>query len=270
MNAKKLILGIIIGSIFGVIVVLIMVIVYNKSREEQRKGIQLVTNDSLPADEIHKQQILVYGDYINLDSTDYILIPLGMKTIESEEIRGLKSKSSDEYIAYDESFTNYKYNFYSLNFSNYNNIIFFNKKTDDTHLLLKEPAIITQFYFPYYNKEYSGPKYWFLLFGVRNHDSNADGYINTDDAETVYITDLSGSNKVQITPDNSQLIDWFIDEESNNILMKIREDSNKDGKYTFHDDIEILKTSILNSSIGTQIINESMRKDIMKILNKIK
>jgi len=270
MNVKKLFLGIIIGGIFGVIVVLIMVIVYNKSRDEQRKGIQLVNNDSTSTDEVRTQQILVYGDYINLDSTDFLLIPLGMKTVESENNRGLKSKSEEEYVAYDESFKSYKYNFYSLNFGNYNNIIFFNKKTDSTHLLMKEPAIITQFYFPYYNEEYKGEKYWFLLFGVKDHDSNTDGYINSDDAETIYITDLSGNNRTQITPDNTQLIDWFIDEESNNILMKIREDSNKDGKFTFHDDIEIIKTPIINPSVGVQIINDAMRKDIKKILNKIK
>jgi hypothetical protein len=168
------------------------------------------------------------------------------------------------------NFQSYKYNFYSLNFENCNNIIFYNKKTEDTHLLLQKPAIISQFYFPYYDKEYTGKRYWFILLGIREDDSNADGYINGDDAEKVYVADLSGANMIQVTPDNTQLIDWYIDKATNNILMKVRYDSNNDQKFNNYDDVDILKTKIDNLSEGSPIINKEIKNNIQGILNKIK
>jgi len=269
MNGKKLVLGIIIGGIFGVIVVLIMVIAYDRNKNKKQDGFQIVA-DSISNEQVKLQQILVYGDYANLDSTDYLLIPLGMQTVEIDEGRRVKSKSAEEYLPYDESFKSYKYNFSSFNFTDYNNIVFYNKKTDSTHILLYTPAIISQFYFPCSNENYTGKKYWFLLMAVREIDTNTDGYINSLDEENVYIADMNGKNKVQISPNKSQLIDWFVDEETNSVLLKIREDSNKDNMFTVLDDIEIVKISIYAPGIGKEIISKKLKMDISRILRKIK
>lgn len=268
---KKLALGIIIGGVVGAVLILLVIVLFEKGRSHEQDGLRLVTNDSIGNNEPKKQQVLVYGDYMDLDSTDYLLIPLGMKTLENVNDGGLRSKSNDEYAgSYSGSYRSYKYNFYTLDFGNCNNIIFYNKKNEETHLLLQNPAIISQFYFPYYNKDYIGGKYYFILLGIREDDSNADGYINTEDAEKVYIADLSGKNLIQVTPDNTQLVDWFIDPSTNNILMKIRYDSNKDQKFNYYDDIEILKTSIKNPSVGKQIISKEIKDNIKKILKRIK
>jgi hypothetical protein len=267
---KKLILGIVIGGIVGAVLILLVIVVFNKARTDNREGIQLVTNDSTATHNQKNQQLLVYGEYMDLDSTDYLLIPLGMKTAEDVEDKGLRSKSADEYSSYTGSYRSYKYNFYSLDFGNCNNIIFYNKRTDETHLLLQKPAIVSQFYFPYYNKEYTGDKYYFILLGIREDDSNADGYINSEDAERVYLADLSGKNMVQITPDNTQLVDWFIDPATNNILMKVRLDTNKDQKFNYYDEIEIMKTSISAPAQGKVIIGDEIKSKIRKILEKIK
>ncbi|HEY0029633.1 MAG TPA: hypothetical protein VGC65_02655 [Bacteroidia bacterium] len=269
---KRLVLGIVIGGIVGAVLILLVITLFNKNRSGSEEGLRLVANDSTSNNnDVKKQQMLVYGDYMDLDSTDYLLIPLGMKTIDEKENRGLRSKSSDEYEeSTSGSYRSYKYNFYSLDFGNCNNIIFYNKKTEETHLLLQKPAIISQFYFPYYDKEYVGEKYYFLLLGIRGEDTNLDGYINSEDAERICIADLSGQNLVQVTPNNTQLVDWFIDASTNTILMKVRFDSNKDQKYNYYDEIEILKTSINAPATGTIIINQDIKDNIKKILDKIK
>ncbi len=269
---KRLALGIIIGGIVGAVLILIIIVVFDTNKRKGQEGLRLVTKDSAKTSEPKKQQLLVYGEYMNLDSTHYLLIPLGMKTDEDQENRLLKNKSSDYYSSesYSGSYRSYKYNFYSLDFGNCNNIIFYNKKTDETHLLLQKPAVISEFYFPYYSKEYTAKKYWFLLLGIHEEDTNEDGYINDEDAEKVYISDLSGMNMIQITPDNSQLIDWYIDESTNNILMKVRIDSNNDKRYSSADDIEILKTAISSPEQGKAIIGEEIKDNIKKILEQIK
>ncbi len=266
---KKLILATLTGGIVGAVLILLFMFLFETNKRHEQEGLRLVTNDSTETQE-RKQQVLVYGDYTDLDSTDYLLIPLGMKTLENQ--RGLHSKvaSSSDEASDISSFQSYKYNFYSMSFENCNNIIFYNKKTEDTHLLLQKPAIISQFYFPYYDKEYIGKRYWFILLGIREDDSNADGYINAEDAEKVYVANLSGANMIQVTPDNTQLVDWYIDSSTNNILMKVRYDSNKDQKFNNYDDVDILKTKIDNLSQGTPIINKEIKNNIQGILKKIK
>lgn len=271
MNTKRLVLGIVVGGIVGAVLVLLVMVLFENNRSDNKGGLRLVTNDSTATTDPKNQQILVYGDYMDLDSTDYLLIPLGMKVVDGKEDRGLRSKSSDEYSdSYSGSYSSYKYNFYSLNFGNCNNIIFYNKKNDETHLLLQKPAIISQFYFPYYDKEYTGDKYYFILLGIREDDTNLDGYINVEDAETVYLSDLSGKTMFKITPENTQLVDWFIDMPTNNILMKVRYDSNKDRKFNYYDEIEILKTSIGSPVEAKKIIGKEIKANIKKILDKIK
>jgi hypothetical protein len=269
---KRLIFGIVIGGIVGAVLILLVLALF-KSNTSDKGGLRLVTSDSTAVNNDKKnQQILVYGDYMDLDSTDYLLIPLGMKTIDSKEEKGgLRSKSSSEYLESDaRGFSRYKYNFYSLNFGNCNNIIFYNKKNDETHLMLQHPAIVSQFYFPYYDKDYIAEKFYFILLGIREDDTNLDGYINSDDAEKVYIADLSGKNMIQISPNQTQLVDWFIDVTTNNILMKVRFDSNKDRKFDYYDEIEILKTSIDSPTEGKKIIGTEIKANIKKILDRIK
>ena len=273
---KKLVLATLTGGIVGAIIILLFMFVFDTNRKHEEVGLRLVSNDSIENAKDRKEKILVYGDYKDLDSTDYMLIPLGMKTLESQKRNNSKTSditgtsASSEIEENPEGNQNYKYNFHSISFEDCNNIIFYNKKTEETHLLLQKPAIISEFYFPFPNKAYKGKKYSFLLLGVREDDTNADGYINDEDAEKIYTADLSGANMIQISPDNTQLVDWYIDSTTNNILLKVRFDNKKKKKFNYYDDVDILKTQIGNFSKAQPIINPEIKKNIEGILNKIK
>ena len=108
------------------------------------------------------------------------------------------------------------------------------------------------------------------MLGIHEDDSNTDGYINGEDAEKVYAADLSGANMIQITPDNTQLVDWYIDSVTTNIFLKVRHDSNKDQRFNYYDDVEILKAQIGNFAQGRAIINDEIKSNIQGILKKIK
>lgn len=274
---KKLAIATLTGGIVGAVIILLFMFVFDINKRNKEDGLRLVTNDSTENAKDHKEKMLMYGDYMDLDSTDYMLIPLGMKNLESQKRMSSKMSAvrpaSVEVPETEEKIVDYetsKYNFYALAFGNCNNIIFYNKKSEETHLLLQKPAIISEFYFPYSYKNYKWKKYSFLLLGIREDDTNADGYINDEDAEKVYTADLSGANMIQITPDNTQLMDWSIDSTTNNVLLKVRFDSNKDQKFNDYDDTDILKTQIGNFSKGQPIINTEIKKNIQSILNKIK
>ncbi len=267
---KKLVLATITGGIVGAVIILFFMFVFDINKRHKEEGLRLVSNDSTENnDQNRKRKVLVYGDYKDLDSTDYLLIPLGMKTMDSRSMSS-KAASSNYNSTAITTYQNFKYNFYSLSFEDCNNIIFYNRKTEETHLLLQKPAIISKFYFPYYDKQYKGRKYWFILLGIHEDDSNTDGYINSEDAEKVYVADLSGANMIQITPDNTQLIDWYVDSTTSNILMKVIFDNNHDQKFNYYDDVEILKTQIGNLAEGRAIINDDIKDNIQGILKKIK
>jgi hypothetical protein len=268
---KKLLLATITGGIVGAVIILFFMFVFEINKRSEEEGLRLVTNDSTETNNDRKQKVLVYGDYKDLDSTDYLLIPLGMKTLESQKNMQAKTASaSDDNSSGITTYQNFKYNFYSLDFEDCNNIIFYNKQTEETHLLLQKPAIISKFYFPFYSRESTEKKYRFILVATHEDDSNTDGYINTEDAERVYVADLSGANMIQINPDNTQLMDWYIDSTTNNILMKVRYDSNNDHRFNYYDDVEILKTKIDNLAEGRAIINNEIKSNIQSILKKIK
>jgi|SRR3954471_1542778 hypothetical protein len=277
---KKLALATLTGGIVGAIIILLFMFVFDVNKKHEEEGLRLVSNDSTENAKDRKEKMLVYGDYKDLDSTDYMLIPLGVKTLETQKRMTSKTSAAiatssatakeDTEQEPQGDYQNYKYNFYSLTFGNCNNIIFYNKKTEETHLLLQKPAIISEFYFPYPIKKYKWKKYSFLLLGIREDDTNADGYINDEDAEKIYTADLSGANMIQINPDNTQLMNWYIDSTTNNILLQVRYDSNKDQKFNYYDDVDILKTQIGNFSTGQPIINTEIKNNIQSILNKIK
>ena len=63
---NKLILGIIVGGVVGALLVLIFLVFIDGKTNKNRTGIQLVTTDSTKAEEAKNQQVLVYGDYMDL------------------------------------------------------------------------------------------------------------------------------------------------------------------------------------------------------------
>ena len=269
---RKLVLATITGGIVGAVIILLFMFVFDINKRHEEEGLRLVSNDSTDNTIDRKQKVLMYGEYKDLDSTDYLLIPLGMKTLDNP--RGMRSKASISSSGNENTnagnYRNFRYNFYSLTFEECNNIIFYNKKTEETHLLLQKPAIISRFYFPYYDKEYKDKKYWFILVGIHEDDSNTDGYINGEDAEKIYAADLAGANLIQITPDNTQLDDWYIEGSTNSVLLKVRHDSNNDQKFNDYDEVEILKVQIGNFAQGRAIINSEIKNNIQGILKKIK
>ena len=247
------------------------------SKNRHQGGLQLSSADSTThaaenTDEQKPVQAIVYGSFEDLDSTDYMLIPLGLRTIsdDSRTIAITKSLYSSGDVNSNRSYSEKsKYNFSRLTMNSCNNIIFYNKKTEETHLLLDKPAIISDFYFPTYTEDYKTKKYYFLLFGIRDTDSNKDGFINENDAEKVYMSDMSGKNMTQITPDHTQLTDWFIDIATNNIMLVVRTDSNSDKKFDVKDEILIMKASITQPAMARDIINQDIKNSIKKILGQI-
>lgn len=139
----------------------------------------------------------------------------------------------------------------------YTNIIFYHKLSGKSHLLLGRKALIREVDFvssPYKNNK----NMLFLILSMIEKDTNGDGYLTWDDGQIGYLSDLSGKNLQQITPENTNLINWYFDHNSKTLFLDITKDTNKDNKFTTQDETSFLKVSINKPDIATEIISNDI------------
>ncbi len=200
-------------------------------------------------DEQKSQPNIVYGDLILKEQSDYLMIPVSIK--DNNQNRGSYLDSS--------AYSDKEIQLY--------NIIFSHKINGNTNLLLNKKAIITSFDF-LEKKEEGKPSTRFWLYRIIENDTNKDNKLNSQDAIIGYISDSSGRNLQQITPNNTQLISWTIVQSVGAIFLKITEDSDNDKKFTERDNINFIKVNLNKPAIGTEIISDKIEQQIKSYILK--
>ena len=228
-----------------------------------KKRNSIVVDQRKPKD--ISEKVLVYYNPVISDFSEYIMIPVGFKNIAESRLSKIGSYSSyGSSGSYSVSGIYYKYR------GLFNNIVFKNKNQQDTFLLLDKKALITCFYYPYkYCKEKDADVPKFLMFSVIEKDTNGDNLINDDDAENIYLANMSGKNMKRVNPENTKLINWTLNRKDKKIYLRLRTDSNLDKKFTKNDKMEIIVTDVENPSLEPVfLINEETKQKIRKILEK--
>lgn len=191
------------------------------------------------------EQNLVYGELIVKEQSDYLMIPVG-----------LTDKNQDRLYSYEN-----RYNYY------YNNIIFYRKKDGETNILLNKKAIINGFDLLEEKKAgKSSSRYW--LYQIIDSDTNGDQKLDTQDAKIGYLSDLSGNNLQQITPNNSQILNWTLVQSAGTIFIKILKDSDNDRKFTEKDETNFIRVNLDKPVIGSEIISDEIEQKIKSLLVK--
>ncbi|TAE60827.1 MAG: hypothetical protein EAZ87_04330 [Nostocales cyanobacterium] len=192
---------------------------------------------------------ITYGDLIIQKSSDYIMIPVNLPDQEQDANLDLNLSRS-----------------YERDKKTYN-MIFYHQKTGETQLLLDKKAIIKDYkLLEIKSKDKPNKEFW--LFQIIDKDTNKDQKLNNQDAVIGYISDLSGKNFKQITPDNTQLINWVILPSENAILLKIIKDSNQDLKFTDPDNTNFVRVNLEKPEIGKEIIPNELESKIKSYVIK--
>lgn len=190
-----------------------------------------------------------YGELIIKEQSDYLMIPV----ISTEQ----KSEKN----------TNYSL---SRSYEKYNliyNFIFYHKQDQSNHLLFKKKVIINSFDFLETKLAGKTPtRLW--LYRVIEQDTNGDNKLNYEDAIVGYISDLSGKNLIQVTPNNTQIQNFVIIPSQNALLLKIIKDSDKDKKFTAKDKTNFLRVSLDKPAMGTEIISEQIEQESKSYISK--
>jgi hypothetical protein len=192
-----------------------------------------------------------YGELIIKEQSDYLMIPVNVNepNQDKESVLDLSSRS------------------YKRDNSRLYNLVFYRKQDGETHLLLNKKAIINSFDF-LETKTTGKPPTRFWLYRIIDQDTNQDQTLNPDDAIIGYISDLSGKNFQQITPNKSQILTWVVLPSQNAIFIKILKDSNNDNKFTSEDQTNFVRVSLEQPNIGSEIISEQLEKQIKSYLQQ--
>jgi hypothetical protein len=111
------------------------------------------------------------------------------------------------------------------------------------------------------NAEPNKPTNKFMLLEIRK-DTNAGEKNPQKYAIAAYLADASGKNVTQITPSNTTVVSWHLDNTLGFLLFKVIEDSNQDRKFDEKDDTRFIRVNLNDIKIGSDIITEPMRKQI--------
>ncbi|MDZ7962807.1 MAG: hypothetical protein RMY34_33900 [Aulosira sp. DedQUE10] len=208
----------------------------NSNRRIEQKQVK-ATQEQKP------QENITYGDLIIKEQSDYLMIPVTL-------LEEYQEKDSNYSISRSSGRENKLYNF-----------IFYHKPDGESHLLLNKKAVITSYDF-LETKLAGKPLTRFWLYRILEQDTNADKKLNNADAIVGYISDLSGRNLLQITPNNTQLLNWVIVPSQNALFIKILKDSDNDKKFTEKDKTNFIRVNLDKPAMGTEIISDAIEQEI--------
>ncbi|WP_414573287.1 hypothetical protein [Nostoc sp. CCY 9925] len=200
-------------------------------------------------DKAKSESNIIYGNLVIKEQSDYLMIPVNFPDQDREKENNLSLSRS-----YERS-------------NNLYNIIFYNKQDGEAHLLLNKKAVINSFELLEV-KAANKPITRVWLYKILDQDTNADKKVNADDAIVGYISDLSGKNLQQITPNNTQIINWVVVPSQNAIFIKIIKDSNNDKKFTGTDNTNFVRVNLDRPAIGTEIISDRLEQEIKSYILK--
>ena len=193
---------------------------------------------------------LLVNNPIVLDSSDWVLYPLTLEELEETEM-GFKSSSYSRQHAYW-------------------NISFYNSRTKETRLLSDSLKMLINSISPKNNviiqseirkKENEG----LIYYSITTKDFNLDGKLNSDDPKYLFISEPSGQDFKQVSPDNFDLLNWQTIRESNKILIQARKDLNNDKEFDSDDETVPFIYGIDNQKIE-QIFGDEFNLKTKKLL----
>lgn len=138
------------------------------------------------------------------------------------------------------------------------NLVFYDFVADNSFKLFNQETYIAylRYYQNYSGRDKRNPgivKNW-ILYCVKNVDSNKDGKIDSDDPDILYSSDIHGKNLKQLTTEQESVASIHVYHDQGFALLTMQRDSDKDGSYKT-DDKEYfhIKLDLATLSLGKKI-----------------
>ncbi len=205
------------------------------------------SNSSVQTDPTEKLNVQI-ENFSEIDTSGIFIFPLRMG----------ESKSRSE-----------SYEYKDMPYSSYWNIIFYNSKTKERHLLSDKKMLIENFNSDYDNdakRSQMGNKNY-IFYNIRIQDINKDSLLNENDPVYLFASDKSGKNFRQISPSNYNLGRW---EMTNNefIILSASKDSNSNQRFDEEDEISIFEIDLKSGESPKEIFSEEFKKELKTLYGK--
>ncbi len=105
----------------------------------------------------------------------------------------------------------------------------------DTYILPLRLTENSRYYDKYGYSYYKSISTKWIFFLIKNNDLDKNQRIDEKDPTILYVTDLSANGLRKITDENENVIDYYIYENQNLIMVKIQRDLTNDRKFTRKD-----------------------------------
>jgi hypothetical protein len=197
---------------------------------------QITESKKDTANSKYNQIGLQFENPIVLDSSNWVIYPLSIGGWQ-QSIKGFKSS---------------RYNGLQGNW----NIAFYNTETKQSRLLSDSLKMLINSINPnIYSGQRAKENERLIYYSITTNDYNQDGNLYFDDPKYLFISDISGQNFKQVSPDNFDLIHWQTIIETNKILVRAKKDVNGDKKFDSNDEIVSFIYDIDNQKIE-EIFND--------------
>lgn len=177
-----------------------------------------------------------YNPPQDLDSTDFYFQPVSVVPLEEERSSRSKLFSSSSYESEYEARPN------DIEGTCYN-LLFFQKSTLQEHALLPHGRFVIS---EIDTNKKPDARWPYLFYTIIKADTNADGKQDGDDASALFVSDRSGRQFRQLTPDGTRLESRQLLPKTNLLLVEVRPDTNRDRKYTHADGSYWLRFDLRN------------------------
>jgi hypothetical protein len=144
----------------------------------------------------------------------------------------------------------------------WNNLAFVSDETGMAHLLLDHRAIIASFYYPTLESSKHPPM---LIFTLIEKDTSGDGLIDGADAQTAYVSDLSGRNIIRVTPIGTNCEGFVFDPVTTRLFFAVRHDTDGDGHFNYHEYSQTLVVHVTKPAMGKPLLPDELREDALRI-----
>lgn len=205
------------------------------------------TSDSLTVVNDPKNNLNIQTNtFSEIDSSGVLMFPLSMGETERE----------GGSLSYKEMPNN-----------GYWNIIFYNSKTKEYHLLNERKMIIENYDYKYGSGDNDNISQTtnHIFYTVRTDDFNKDKKLTDHDPQYLFISDKFGKNFRQISPKNYNLNNWRYIKSSNKVVMTVGKDSDKNIEFDDADEITTFEIELDKGTEAKEVFGDDFKNNL-KIL----
>ncbi|WP_310556368.1 hypothetical protein [Flavobacterium sp.] len=117
--------------------------------------------------------------------------------------------------------------------------------TDSLKSLTDKPILIQRV--TYLKTKSENPKSKIMVYVLSDLDTNKDGKLDSNDIQTLYISQVSGQRFAKLSTELQELLDWNFIEVQNRLYFRTIEDINKNGEFDKTDKVHYQYVNLLDA-----------------------